>query len=79
VSGDAAGARDAYLTVAEHFAALPAGQTALFAAARIEAEHGDKALALRLLARYLQRYPQGHFAKEAAARSKALGVASTPP
>jgi hypothetical protein len=73
VAGKYRAARDAYLSVADRFAALPAGETARFAAARIEAEHGEPSRALRLLAGYLERYPSGRFAKEATTRRQALG------
>jgi hypothetical protein len=76
VAGKFRAARDAYLNVAEQFAALPAGETARFAAARIEAEHGEPSHALRLLAGYLERYPSGRFVKEATTRSQALGGSS---
>jgi hypothetical protein len=76
VAGKFRAARDAYLSVAEQFAALPAGETARFAAARIEAEHGEPSHALRLLAGYLERYPSGRFVKEATTRRQALGGSS---
>jgi hypothetical protein len=76
VAGKFRAARDAYLSVAEQFAALPAGETAHFAAARIEAEHGEPSHALRLLAGYLERYPSGRFVKEATTRRQALGGSS---
>ena len=65
VAGDAAGASAAYLHVARSFARLPAGENALFAAARIERERGASAQAARILEQYLERYPDGRFAKEA--------------
>jgi hypothetical protein len=72
-------ARDLYLKVAQKFGNLPAGETALFAAARIEAEHGPSANAARLLNRYLERYPHGRFVKEAGARLRGLSVANPSP
>jgi hypothetical protein len=72
-------ARDLYLKVAQKFGNLPAGETALFAAARIEAEHGPRANAARLLNRYLEHYPYGRFVKEAGARLRALSAANSSP
>ena len=68
VAGEYAAARDQYLSVAGDFPTLPAGQTALFAAARSEAEHGQPARANELFQRYLARYPKGRFAREAVTR-----------
>jgi ferric-dicitrate binding protein FerR (iron transport regulator) len=61
-------ARDAYLRVARKFRKLPAAETALFAAARIEAEHGEPARARQLLTTYLTRYPSGSYLAEAERR-----------
>jgi hypothetical protein len=72
VQGDRAAAAAAYLRVAKTFAQLPAGENALFAAARIQAERGERKAAADLLARYLERYPQGRFVLEASARLRAL-------
>lgn len=66
-------ARNAYLRVARQYAALPAAETALFAAARVEAEHGDPDAARALLSRYLTRYPNGSFVREALRRRELLG------
>lgn len=60
--GDRSGALAAYLEVAERFQKLPAGENALFAAARM---HGDAAAAKALLKQYLERYPHGRFQVEA--------------
>lgn len=68
VAGDYAQARAGFLRVATRFAPLPAAETALFAAGRIEAEHGDPARARELFTRYLARYPHGSFAHEAEKR-----------
>jgi TolA-binding protein len=60
--GDRGGALSAYLEVASRFQKLPAGENALFAAARI---HGDAPAAKKLLQQYLERYPNGRFVVEA--------------
>jgi FecR protein len=54
-----------YLAVAEDFAARPAGENALFAAARLSLNQGTRERARQLLERYLDRYPKGHFCDEA--------------
>ena len=61
-------ARDTYLRVARKFGGMPAAETALFAAARIEGEHGEPARAAQLLRAYLAQYPQGSFVREAERR-----------
>lgn len=60
--GDRGGALAAYLEVASRFQKLPAGENALFSAARI---HGDTGAAKKLLQQYLERYPNGRFVVEA--------------
>jgi tetratricopeptide (TPR) repeat protein len=77
VEGDRAAAIAAYSQVAQSFAALPAGENALFAAARLEQERGGRAAATAGLRRYLARYPRGRFVKEARQRLRALGVESS--
>lgn len=72
VAGRFSEARSAFLQVADRYAPSPAAQAALFAAARIEAEHGDHARARSLFARYLARYPHGSLATQARKRSLAL-------
>ncbi|HKU40028.1 MAG TPA: hypothetical protein VJR89_17830, partial [Polyangiales bacterium] len=68
VAGDLRGAEAGYTRVAEQFAALPAGENAAFAAARLMADrHSESGLV-----RYLARYPQGRFVKEASARLRQL-------
>jgi hypothetical protein len=69
-------ARSVYLEVAKQFSDLPAGKTALFAAGRIEAEHGDPARAARTFERYLALAPDGPFAAEARARLRTRSAAS---
>jgi hypothetical protein len=71
---DLEAAVETYLRVARRFERLPAGQNALFAAARLEADRGRKEHALALLERYLQRYPAGRLAPEARARLRSLGI-----
>lgn len=74
VEGDLGAAIEAYLRVAHAFSHDPAGQNALFAAARLEAERGRSAAAAALLERYLARYPNGRFVKEARTRLRELGA-----
>jgi hypothetical protein len=74
VTGDLATAVEAYLRVARAFDDDPAGQNALFAAARLEAERGRSAAAAALLERYLARYPHGRFVNEARTRLRELGA-----
>lgn len=74
VEGDLGGATAAYLSVANEFGQLPAGENALFAAARVEADRGRKAAAIEGLNRYLGHYPHGRFVKEAKARLRELGA-----
>lgn len=59
---------DAYAAVAERFADLPAGETALFAAGRALADAGRRGAAAHWLHRYLDRYPSGRFTVEAKER-----------
>ena len=75
VDGDRGAAVEAYLRVARAFAELPAGENALFAAARLEADRQRSAAAAQLLERYLERYPHGRFEREARARLRALSAA----
>jgi hypothetical protein len=74
VEGDLASAVEVYLRVARAFGHDPAGQNALFAAARLEAERGRSASAATLLERYLARYPKGRFVNEARTRLRELGA-----
>jgi hypothetical protein len=59
---------DAYTAVAERFADLPAGETALFSAGRALADAGRRGAAAHWLHRYLDRYPSGRFTVEAKER-----------
>jgi hypothetical protein len=72
IDGDSAGAVRLYLAVHAQHADSVAGETALFAAARLEARAGHHAAARDLLARYLERYPEGSFRVEATTRLGAL-------
>jgi hypothetical protein len=72
VAHEYAQAREAYLAVAAQWPALAAGKTALFAAGRIEAQHGRPERAQQLLEQYLAVDPRGAFAHEAKARLQAL-------
>jgi TolA-binding protein len=53
-----------YEAIATRFADLPAGETALFAAARLQATR-DRDAARELFERYLERYPSGRFVEDA--------------
>jgi TolA-binding protein len=68
VEGDRKEAARIYEEVSRRYDKRPAAETALFAAARTAQEGGDRARARELLARYIQRYPQGRFVKEAQRR-----------
>jgi ferric-dicitrate binding protein FerR (iron transport regulator) len=72
LEGDLAGAAAGYLVVAQRFSNLSAGENALFASARIEADRGSGPRAQAALIRYLARYPRGRFVKEASARLRDL-------
>jgi tetratricopeptide (TPR) repeat protein len=76
MAGDHAAAVQAYLRVARSFAQLPAGENALFSAARLEMERGRNQEAQRSLQQYLARYPQGRFVKETRLRLRTLGAPS---
>jgi len=72
VDGEGRKAARIYRDVADRFRALPAGENALFAAARIHATREQRSRATELLQRYEKRYPKGRFRQEVAARLKAL-------
>jgi ferric-dicitrate binding protein FerR (iron transport regulator) len=63
-----------YRVVVRDFPNAPQAESALFAVAQLESEHGRPGDARATLQRYLARYPHGRFAKEAADR-----LAATPP
>jgi outer membrane protein assembly factor BamD (BamD/ComL family) len=79
VAGDLASAAAGYRLVAQRFAAQPAGENALFAAARIDADRLSGARAQTGLMRYLARYPRGRFVKEATTRLRELRDTSRSP
>lgn len=72
VQGDARSAVRQYLDVSRRFPGLRAAETALFAAARIEANGGNKASAKNLLLAYRERYPAGQFTSDVDARLRTL-------
>jgi hypothetical protein len=78
VSGDPQRAADLYADVSRRYGDLPAGETALFAAARVHVNAGDRRAAAQLLRAYLARYPQGRFRAEAVARLRALNEEQAP-
>jgi ferric-dicitrate binding protein FerR (iron transport regulator) len=57
-----------YRIVVRDFPSTPQAESALFATAQLESEHGRPADARATLQRYLARYPHGRFAKEASDR-----------
>lgn len=79
VAGDLAGASAGYRVVARRFASLPAGENALFASARIDADRLPRERAQAGLMGYLARYPQGRFVKEATTRLRELRESSRTP
>jgi TolA-binding protein len=72
LEGRFSAASDSYLRVAKRYADLPAAETALFAAARIEDEHGQPPRARALLDQYLARYPKGSYVREVEHRLQSL-------
>jgi ferric-dicitrate binding protein FerR (iron transport regulator) len=74
LEGNRAGALRGYLRVAQAFSSLPAGENALFMAARLEIERGHSDEASRLLTRYAKTYPNGRFLHEVRARQRELGA-----
>ncbi len=68
VAGDQKEAARRYAEVARTHGSLPAGENALFAAARAAHGSGQTAEARRLLEQYLARYPSGQFVEEAKRR-----------
>ncbi len=72
VQGDARAAVRQYLDVSRRFSGLRAAETALFAAARTEANGGNKASAKKLLLMYREQYPAGQFRNDVDARLRIL-------
>ncbi len=73
VAGDAADALARYQAVATRYRGTPAGENALFAAARLAARAGHRALARQLLDDYSQTYPDGRFSREVDTWRRRLG------
>jgi ferric-dicitrate binding protein FerR (iron transport regulator) len=63
---------DGYETVVRDFPRLPQAESALYAIAQLESEHGRQAAARAGLERYLAQYPHGRFAREATDRLAGL-------
>ena len=63
---------DGYETVVRDFPRAPQAESALYAIAQLESEHGQAAAARAGLERYLGRYPHGRFAHEAINRLAGL-------
>src|SRR6185369_16694524 len=72
IEGRHADAIEGYEIVVRDFAGTPQAESALFAMAQLESEHGRADDARATLRRYLTRYPRGRFAKEAADRLAGL-------
>jgi ferric-dicitrate binding protein FerR (iron transport regulator) len=68
VEGRYTDAVDGYEVVIRDFPSTPQAESALYAVAQLESEHGRVAEARATLERYLARYPQGRFAREAEGR-----------
>jgi len=65
VEGRYTDAVDGYETVVRDFPRTPQAESALYAVAQLDSEHGRAAAARAGLQRYLDRYPRGRFAREA--------------
>ncbi len=65
VEGRYTDAVDGYETVVRDFPRTSQAESALYAVAQLESEHGRAAAARAGLQRYLDRYPHGRFAREA--------------
>jgi ferric-dicitrate binding protein FerR (iron transport regulator) len=68
IEGRHADASAGYGVVVRDFPTTPQAESALYAIAQLESEHGRPADARATLQRYLARYPNGRFAKEATDR-----------
>jgi ferric-dicitrate binding protein FerR (iron transport regulator) len=72
VEGRYTDAVDGYETVVRDFPRTPQAESALYAVAQLESEHGRASAARAGLQRYLDRYPRGRFAREASDRLAGL-------
>lgn len=68
VEGRYADAVDGYRVVVRDFPGTAQAESALFAIAQLDSEHGRTTDARDALQRYLDRYPHGRFSREAALR-----------
>jgi ferric-dicitrate binding protein FerR (iron transport regulator) len=74
VEGRYTDAVDGYETVVRDFPRTPQAESALYAVAQLDSEHGRAAAARAGLQRYLDRYPHGRFAREASDRLAGLAA-----
>jgi hypothetical protein len=72
VEGRYTDAVEAFRIVARDFRESRQAETALYAIAQLESEHGEAAQARGALQTYLARYPRGRFVREASERLAAL-------
>ena len=72
VEGRYTDAVDGYETVVRDFPRTAQAESALYAVAQLESEHGRPAAARAGLESYLARYPHGRFAREATDRLAGL-------
>ncbi len=72
VDGDTRAAVRTYLDVSQRFGGLRVAETALFTAARVESNRGNKLAARELLQSYRNRYPAGQFRSDVDARLRML-------
>jgi hypothetical protein len=73
VEGRYGDAIESYGVVVRDFQGTTQAESALYAIAQLEIESARRAEAIRTLGRYLARYPDGRFAKEASERLARLG------
>lgn len=74
-AGNVDRAVELYRVVADSYRHTRQAESALFAAARLEAKRGRRARARSLLERYQLRYPRGRFASEVERKLEAIGGA----
>ncbi len=74
VAGDMTLAGRLYLSVADRYGDLAAGENALFAAATVARKAGRDTAAMALLRRYAERYPSGRFQRQVRARLEGEGA-----